>query len=318
MNCKTTLSVIACALSAVCLFPRAATAQLAVYSHLFVETSEDNPLVTITAWGAASDESPECSGFVTVDVYVLVAGSIVSSWASSDWCGASTSTSYQMLLDDVPEEETSFEARATGSGNGWYHGCSESEELVRLFAARFRFGTFIETQEGRKALYTAYNCPGGCQPATRCIPDGGTVPQFITQRGLYTRVPYTPTGFCTFVTLHLGQSACSQPSGGIIGQWNDRCGGATNPRPQIAISYPPNGGWVASSGYVAVDTWDAIGNIPRVDYYINGAYLTHTTSAPFTMNYSGAAPGTYTVQSVAYDDAGDGYTVSSPITVNVH
>lgn len=302
-------------------WPETASAQLSVYSELLWSTSEDSDTVTLTAFGAASDDSPEgCTGTVTVDVYLFRGESdLLSSWANSDWCGATTSTVHQMSIDEfTPESEDLFSARATASGpGGQYHGCAVHEELFRLFAARFSLRAYI----GDKIMYTKYNCEGGCQPERRCIPVIPSAPPFMTQRGLYVRPPGFPIGTCTFVTLHLGPQVCSQPSGAVVLQYNDRCDGIPtpgNPRPQVNITNPPNGSWVPSSGSVAVDTWDAVGQVPRVDYYVNGNYLATSTTYPFTLYYSGAPAGTYVVNAVAYDDAGDGYEISSPVTVHVY
>lgn len=300
------------------LAPATASAQLSVYSELFVEVGGDGTL-TLTAFGVAGDESPEgCAGVVDIDVYLFGPGNnLLSSWANSDWCGASTTTTWYGTLDDLPQEgEGSFSARATARGpNGQYNGCAVAEQLLGHFVARFRY-TGVSSPNGKRVFYKDA-CEGVCQPARWCSTNLNPV---INVRGATVRLPFLPVSGCLFGDEYYGFGCVQQAGAFAVGAFNDGCGNIGNPQPQVSITSPTNGSWLASpaSGTVVVSTWDAVGNVPRVDYYVNGNWLATTQSAPFSLPFGGVGPGTYVVNAVAYDDAGAGYTVSAPVTVNVY
>lgn len=98
---------------------------------------------------------------------------------------------------------------------------------------------------------------------------------------------------------------------------------APNIKPQIQITWPPNGATnVPRSGTINVNVLDPDGRGWRVDYHLvdpqTGAWtqLALMEYHPFTVGYANASPGWYTVVAVAYDDVNE-YTISNYVTVYV-
>src|SRR5207245_3498507 len=91
-----------------------------------------------------------------------------------------------------------------------------------------------------------------------------------------------------------------------------------NAAPTVSITAPPGGGtyFAPATMSVAANASDADGSIARVDFYANGAPIGSTTTAPYSVLWSGITAGTYTVTAVATDNRG-AQTTSNPISITV-
>jgi hypothetical protein len=81
--------------------------------------------------------------------------------------------------------------------------------------------------------------------------------------------------------------------------------GDTTP-PTVVISSPVNGATVSGNVSVRVSASDNVG-VNRVEFYVDGALKSTSTSAPFTTTWNSrkASSGAHTLQSKAYDAAGN-------------
>ncbi len=84
----------------------------------------------------------------------------------------------------------------------------------------------------------------------------------------------------------------------------------TNQSPKITLAPPiaTNGN---SHGSITASASDSDGTISKVEFYVNGNLFYALTSAPYTLNWSDAPNGTYTVNARAYDNANSSTTSNS-------
>ncbi len=88
--------------------------------------------------------------------------------------------------------------------------------------------------------------------------------------------------------------------------------------PTVSISSPANGATVSGTTSVSATASDNVG-VTKVEFYVNGALQSSSTSAPysFSWNTAAAANGAYTLSAKAYDAAGNaGNSASVTVTVN--
>lgn len=84
---------------------------------------------------------------------------------------------------------------------------------------------------------------------------------------------------------------------------------------------PPVGGitsplTVGTSGSITLAAIDQDGKVMRVDWYVDGAPVYTALEDPFSLPYSGVAPGNYSVQARIWDD-GEGTAWTPQVTVTV-
>jgi len=81
-------------------------------------------------------------------------------------------------------------------------------------------------------------------------------------------------------------------------------GGAQNTPPVVSIASPTNGQSFASGAAVALSAAasDPGGAVARVEFSIDGNLVATVTSAPYSFNATGLAPGSHTAQAIAFDN----------------
>ena len=91
-----------------------------------------------------------------------------------------------------------------------------------------------------------------------------------------------------------------------------------NTLPSITLAAPsPAGPYIAPQTIaLTASAADTDGRISRVNYYRDGVLIGGSTTAPFTVNWSAAAAGTYSITANAIDDKG-GTTTSAPMSIVV-
>ena len=91
-----------------------------------------------------------------------------------------------------------------------------------------------------------------------------------------------------------------------------------NQPPVVSLTSPGDGASFAVGAPIAITATasDADGSIARVDFYAGDTLLASDTAAPYAFTWSGAAPGTYTIDAVAADDKG-ATTASTAVTISV-
>jgi subtilisin family serine protease len=87
--------------------------------------------------------------------------------------------------------------------------------------------------------------------------------------------------------------------------------------PSVSITAPAAGAKVRDAVPISAAASDDVG-VARVDFEVDGAFLSSDDTAPFTASWStpGLAPGTYTLTAVAFDYSGN-WTRSAPVSVEV-
>lgn len=83
----------------------------------------------------------------------------------------------------------------------------------------------------------------------------------------------------------------------------------TNPQANTSVLAPANIALAATAA-------DSDGTVAKVDFYANSNLVGTATAAPYTVNWSVTAAGTYTVTATATDNLGAS-TLSAPVTVTV-
>jgi regulation of enolase protein 1 (concanavalin A-like superfamily) len=81
---------------------------------------------------------------------------------------------------------------------------------------------------------------------------------------------------------------------------------AGNQAPRVTITTPTHQSRFAAPAtvVVTVDAGDADGQVTKVDFYVNGAYLGTDTTAPHSIEWSGVAAGAYSLTAVGADNQG--------------
>jgi len=76
--------------------------------------------------------------------------------------------------------------------------------------------------------------------------------------------------------------------------------------PTVGVTTPASGTTVSGTVNVTANATDNVG-VTRVEFYVNGALQTTTTSAPYSFNWNttALAKGSYTLSAKAYDPAGN-------------
>ena len=94
---------------------------------------------------------------------------------------------------------------------------------------------------------------------------------------------------------------------------------SVNQPPTATLTAPTNGASYAAPATVAVtaSAADADGTVARVDFYNGATLLASDTTAPYAMNWSNVAAGTYSLKATAVDDAGaTGSSTTATVTVS--
>lgn len=110
--------------------------------------------------------------------------------------------------------------------------------------------------------------------------------------------------YCTSCGWYEDLGACSTSGG--------------NQAPSVALSAPAAGASfsVGSTITVSADASDSDGSIAKVEFFRGGTSLGSDTSAPYSVAWSGAAAGSYTLTAIATDNAG-ATTTSAARTISV-
>jgi hypothetical protein len=93
---------------------------------------------------------------------------------------------------------------------------------------------------------------------------------------------------------------------------------SANAAPTVALTAPVSGSsYVAPAGIsLAANAADSDGSVVRVEFFANGSKIGEDTSAPYTLNWSGVAAGSYAITAVATDNLGAS-TTSAVVNVTV-
>jgi len=93
---------------------------------------------------------------------------------------------------------------------------------------------------------------------------------------------------------------------------------ATNASPTVAIATPANGASIAlgASFALTANAGDVDGTVALVEYFANGGKVGQAATAPYSLTWVPAAPGSYVLTARATDNLG-AMTTSTPITVTV-
>src|SRR5262245_35371383 len=65
--------------------------------------------------------------------------------------------------------------------------------------------------------------------------------------------------------------------------------------PAVQITSPHDGDTITAPATIAATASDIDGTVRDVTFYVNGAALETDTTSPYSVTWSGAAPGTYTI-----------------------
>ena len=95
--------------------------------------------------------------------------------------------------------------------------------------------------------------------------------------------------------------------------------GNSNSAPSVTLVHPLAGATFKAPVDIVVEATatDSDGTVQRVSFFANGVLIGESTSAPYSIVWGNAAPGTYTLKAVASDDR-FGTGTSAPITVVVN
>jgi subtilisin family serine protease len=95
-------------------------------------------------------------------------------------------------------------------------------------------------------------------------------------------------------------------------------GGVVNSPPAVSLTAPSDGAEFTAPATIEVtaDAADADGSIENVTFYANDVLMGMDAAAPYSVNWGGAAIGSYVLVAVATDDLGT-TTTSSAITISV-
>ena len=91
-----------------------------------------------------------------------------------------------------------------------------------------------------------------------------------------------------------------------------------NTPPQVTIAAPISGATFLAGADIAVsaNATDQDGSITQVDYYANNGLIGSSTTAPFTITWSGVPAGHFSLTASA-TDSGGATTTSAAVTINV-
>lgn len=98
------------------------------------------------------------------------------------------------------------------------------------------------------------------------------------------------------------------------------CGGTTpNQPPSVSLTAPASGSTFAAGSNITVSASasDSDGNVTRVEFFRNGVSIGVDTSAPYSVTWSNAAAGSYSLTAVATDN-GNATTTSAAVSVTVN
>ncbi|MFC2116273.1 Ig-like domain-containing protein [Bacteroidota bacterium] len=95
-------------------------------------------------------------------------------------------------------------------------------------------------------------------------------------------------------------------------------GGIFNIRPSCSISAPENGTHFSNPQLITItaEASDADGTVASVEFYVDGSSLGSDTLAPYSINYTFPADGSYEITAKVTDDVGT-WVTSSPLVVTV-
>ena len=223
-----------------------------------------------------------------------------------------TAAPYSATLANLPPGTHVLTARATDNLGV---STTSAAVTVRVDAAP---GVNI-TAPANNAVFTA---PANITLTATASDTDGTVTKVdffdgATLVGTATAAPYSVTlanaalgshGFTARATDDLGAVTTSSAINVVV-----------NAAPTVAITSPTSGAsFIAPANITLTATAaDSDGTVQKVDFFQGGTSLIATaTSAPYTVNWSSVAPGSYSVTAVATDNR-NATTTSAPVSVTV-
>jgi RHS repeat-associated protein len=154
------------------------------------------------------------------------------------------------------------------------------------------------------------------QPAAATVSQTGNNQD--SAQSVFFYYPPMSQGFTAAGTIAL--TYASLPSGGRV-QFKARAGTlpCTNVAPTVSIGAPAANEVLQAQGSIAVsaNAADSDGTVAQVEFFASGAPIGTASSAPFSIAWNNAAPGSYSLTARATDNAGDRTTSAAvPVVVN--
>jgi phosphatidylserine/phosphatidylglycerophosphate/cardiolipin synthase-like enzyme/regulation of enolase protein 1 (concanavalin A-like superfamily) len=108
------------------------------------------------------------------------------------------------------------------------------------------------------------------------------------------------------------------PNAGVVWSFTTAGGAPANTAPAVTMTAPAGGATFPQGATVTVtaDATDSDGTITKVEFRANGAVVGTATSAPFSVNWSNVAAGTYNLTATATDNL-NASTTSTPVSITV-
>src|SRR4030095_2024108 len=175
------------------------------------------------------------------------------------------------------------------------------------------------TAPANNAIFTA---PANITIAATATDTDGTVTKVdffdgATLIGTATAAPYSVTLANAALGSHSFPARATDDLGAVT--TSSAVSVVVNAAPTVAITSPTSGAsFIAPASITLTATAaDSDGTIQKVEFFQGGTNLIATaTSAPYTVNWSSAAPGSYRVAAVATDNR-NATTTSAPVSVTV-
>ncbi|PKF78426.1 chitinase [Vibrio sp. vnigr-6D03] len=136
-----------------------------------------------------------------------------------------------------------------------------------------------------------------------------------TSLGIDTQAPYTVNWQATAVG-ETTVKAIATDNGGSTGEASALV--TVSDQPVVTrLTSPANGSTVGvgKSTAISADATSLTGTVQSVDFLVNGSVISSDTTAPYSVNWTPAAIGNYTLTVIAKDSSGNS-AVSSGVTVN--
>lgn len=199
--------------------PQIAFANIGLYAEL-IEGSPSNGSLQLTAYGSA--ENYDCPpGPTTIDVYLFGPGNnLLASTGYTDWCYASAEASATIAWDQWSDGD--YEARATASGGGVFHGCASNVKYFGRFQAVFEYSHYNSFIGKHEYVRNTSTCVGKCQHDKWCSTQQAN---YLYIKGWQINSPIST--FCIplppYPQASATQPACIQQFGGWIFWGDNEC-----------------------------------------------------------------------------------------------